>query len=82
MILLGDEPDATSAEARLGEIWEIAMHIALEHGAAISHHHGIGLARQAYLREALGPGHAILEKIKNTLDPQGILNPGKLAFRR
>ena len=82
MILLGDEPDAAAAEARLGEIWDIAMHIALEHGAAISHHHGIGLARQAYLREALGPGHAVLEQIKDALDPQGILNPGKLAFRR
>jgi alkyldihydroxyacetonephosphate synthase len=82
MILLGDEPDAAAAEARLGEIWDIAMHIALEHGAAISHHHGIGLARQAYLREALGSGHAVLEQIKDALDPQGILNPGKLAFRR
>ena len=82
MILLGEEPDAAAAEARLGEIWDTAMRSALEHGAAISHHHGVGLARQAYLREALGAGHAVLEQIKDALDPQGILNPGKLAFRR
>ncbi len=82
LILLGDEPDAVAAAARLEEIWNTAMRIALDHGAAISHHHGIGLARQPYLREALGPGHAVLEKIKGALDPQGILNPGKLAFRR
>ena len=67
MILMGDEPDAAAAEARLGEIWDIAMHIALEHGAAISHHHGIGLARQAYLPEALGPGYAVLEKISTRI---------------
>jgi alkyldihydroxyacetonephosphate synthase len=82
MILFGEELDAAAAEARLREIWDVAMRVTLEHGAAISHHHGIGLARQAYLRTALGPNHALLEQIKATLDPQGILNPGKLAFRR
>ncbi len=71
-----------AAAARLEEIWNTAMRLALDQGAAISHHHGIGLARQPYLREALGPGHAVLEKIKGALDPQGVLNPGKLAFRR
>ena len=82
MILLGDEPDAAAAAARLDEIWDVAMRTAMRHGAAISHHHGIGLARQPYLQEALGPGHAVLEQIKSALDPAGILNPGKLAFRR
>jgi alkyldihydroxyacetonephosphate synthase len=82
IILLGDEADAGAVERRLTEIWDVAMHIALQHGAAISHHHGIGLARQAYLREALGEGHVLLEKVKEALDPRGILNPGKLAFRR
>ena len=82
MILLGEQADADAAAGRLGEIWDIAMHTALEHGAAISHHHGIGLARQAYLREALGPGHTLLERVKDAFDPNGILNPGKLAFRK
>ena len=82
MILLGEVADAKSAEMRLREIWEVAMHTSMEHGAAISHHHSIGLARQAYLRHELGSGFEVLQKIKDTLDPQGILNPGKLAFRR
>jgi alkyldihydroxyacetonephosphate synthase len=58
------------------------MHTSMEHGAVISHHHGIGLARQQYLRQELGASYAVLEQIKNALDPEGILNPGKLAFRR
>ncbi len=82
MILFGEEPDAAAAGARLDKIWHVAMRIALEHGAAVSHHHGIGLMRQAYLSEALGAGHSVLQQIKSTLDPNGILNPGKLAFRR
>ncbi len=82
MILLGQVPDAAAAASRLAEIWDTAMRTSLDCGAAISHHHGIGLARQAYLREALGASYAVLERIKRALDPQGLLNPGKLAFRR
>jgi len=82
MILLGEAADAQAAGQRLDEIWEVAMRTSIEHGAAISHHHGIGLARQAYLRQELGTSFEVLEKIKDALDPQGILNPGKLGFRR
>jgi alkyldihydroxyacetonephosphate synthase len=80
MILLGEQADAAAAAAQLGSVWDVAMRTALEHGAAISHHHGVGLARQPYLQEALGPGHAVLEQVKDALDPNGILNPGKMAF--
>ncbi|MEI6291517.1 MAG: FAD-binding oxidoreductase [Chloroflexota bacterium] len=82
MILLGEAADAHAAELQLGKIWETAMRTSLEHGAAISHHHGIGLARQDYLREGLGTSFGVLERIKDALDPEGILNPGKLSFRR
>jgi alkyldihydroxyacetonephosphate synthase len=82
MILLGEAADAKAAESRLREIWDVAMRTSIEQGAAISHHHGIGLARQAYLQQELGAGFEVLERIKYALDPQGILNPGKLGFRR
>jgi alkyldihydroxyacetonephosphate synthase len=82
MILLGEVADAQSAASRLQEIWDVAMKTSMEHGAAISHHHGIGLARQGYLRYELGASYNVLEQVKQALDPQGILNPGKLAFRR
>lgn len=82
IILMGEAADATAAKSRLQEIWEVAMRTSQERGAVISHHHGIGLARQPYLRQELGSSYAVLERIKNALDPEGILNPGKLAFRR
>jgi alkyldihydroxyacetonephosphate synthase len=50
------------------------------HGGAISHHHGIGLNRGRYLEHHLGAGFDVLTKLKNTLDPKGILNPGKLGL--
>jgi alkyldihydroxyacetonephosphate synthase len=82
VILLGEVADASAAELRLREIWEIAMRTSMQHGAVISHHHGIGLARQEYLKQELGSSYLVLERVKNALDPEGILNPGKLAFRR
>ena len=47
-------------------------------GAAISHHHGIGLQRARFMASALGSGLDVLRDLKAALDPRGILNPGKL----
>ena len=33
-----------------------------------------------FMAEALGPAHEVLASIKTALDPNGILNPGKLGF--
>ncbi|MHB1776219.1 MAG: FAD-binding oxidoreductase [Acidimicrobiales bacterium] len=60
--------------------WEVVTERTLGHGAAISHHHGIGLNRARFLPAALGGGFAVLASLKNALDPNGILNPGKLGL--
>ena len=80
IILLGHAQNDAEAEARILQIWETAMQICLEHGAAISHHHGIGLARLPYIRQELQTGFVVLERIKAALDPANIMNPGKLGL--
>ncbi len=50
------------------------------HGGAISHHHGIGLNRARFLPGSLGPAYSVLEALKSALDPNGVLNPGKLGL--
>lgn len=80
LILLGRVDTDEAAIARLEAIWETAMRIAIEHGAELSHHHGGGLARSPYAETALGPAHVILRRLKQALDPAGILNPGKLGL--
>jgi alkyldihydroxyacetonephosphate synthase len=52
----------------------------LEHGGALSHHHGIGLNRARFVADALGGGFDVLAAVKAALDPHGILNPGKLGL--
>ena len=80
LILLGQADDDAAAEACIGRIWEVAMRIALDQGAAISHHHGVGLARLPYIREALGTGMVPLRRLKKAFDPANVMNPGKLGL--
>ncbi len=49
-------------------------------GGEVSGEHGIGHAKRSYLHESIGPGQlALMRGIKNTFDPNGILNPGKVV---
>ena len=48
-------------------------------GGTISHHHGVGEDHLPWMAQEKGAlGIEILRAIKHTLDPKGILNPGKL----
>lgn len=48
-------------------------------GGTISGEHGIGLVQKKYMNEVLDPIHfSLMKGIKNTFDPAGIMNPGKI----
>lgn len=50
----------------------------LDHGGAITGEHGVGLAKKPWIRRALGEvSFATHRALKDALDPNGILNPGK-----
>lgn len=40
--------------------------------------HGIGLGKQQYLVDELGEAVDLMRAVKAALDPQGLLNPGKI----
>jgi alkyldihydroxyacetonephosphate synthase len=60
--------------------WDAVTTAVMARGGAISHHHGIGLNRSRFMAGALGHGLDVLAAVKATLDPSGILNPGKLGL--
>jgi alkyldihydroxyacetonephosphate synthase len=60
--------------------WESIMDTVIQHQGAISHHHGIGLLRAPWLAKSLGNSMEVLATLKKSLDPNGILNPGKLGL--
>jgi len=78
----GDTPaDAGAWTARYyRRAWDEVTRATMAAGGAISHHHGIGLNRARFLPEALGAGFGVLTAVKQALDPNGILNPGKLGL--
>ena len=80
MILLGRESSDREAVEKLRTIWRETMRVCLEHHAELSHHHGGGLVRSPYARESLGSAHLLLRRVKQALDPNGTLNPGKLGL--
>jgi len=64
------------AEKAIGEMFAAAIEL----GGTISGEHGIGVTKLPYLEQQLGRDQvALLRRIKQTFDPNGILNPGKLG---
>jgi alkyldihydroxyacetonephosphate synthase len=80
VILVGEVADAAAAEARIREIWRVAMTVCIERGIATSHHHGVGLARKDFVSGDQGSAMIVNQAIKSALDPNTIMNPGKLGY--
>ena len=71
--------DASVMGDRYLESWDRALNATAEAGGGIAHHHGSGRLRRDYLHHDLGKnGLALLRRLKQAIDPQGILNPGNL----
>lgn len=76
-----NDGDEDRALARYDAAWDAAQRAAIAAGGTASHHHGVGLVRAPYLPLELGDtGMAVLQAVKDALDPSGILNPGKLGL--
>ncbi len=66
------EEEASAAYLRA---WEGAMSAALELGATISHHHGVGQARARWVGDEMGGWMKVWRAVKSGLDPDGMMNP-------
>ena len=57
--------------------------VALQFGGTLSGEHGIGVAKMKYLGDELGlSGLGLMRSIKESLDPEYLLNPGKMVPAR
>ncbi len=72
--------EPTERDGYYSAVWEAGTRAVLAAGGALSHHHGVGLNRSRFVADALGGGLDVFAAIKSTLDPVGILNPGKLGL--
>jgi alkyldihydroxyacetonephosphate synthase len=73
-------PPPDEVESTYVAMWDAGQRAVLAGGGNLSHHHGVGINRGRFVAEALGPAHQVLIAIKSALDPNGIMNPGKLGL--
>lgn len=68
------------AEKLYDAIWRDGMAATVRAGGTISHHHGIGLLKAPFMASEHREAMSILNALKKTLDPDDIMNPGKLGI--
>ena len=70
-----DREEMIRVEGAAREIFEAAIEL----GGTLSGEHGIGLLKKQFMEEDLGADAvALMRRIKDAIDPLGIMNPGKI----
>ncbi|SFE03889.1 D-lactate dehydrogenase (cytochrome) [Lentibacillus persicus] len=77
-ILLMLDPDNPDDIERANRVNERIVNYALERGGTCTGEHGVGTGKQKYQKREHGEALAVMRKIKQALDPEGLLNPGKI----
>lgn len=78
--MFGGRPELDERPGWYRRVWDAAATTVLQNGGNLSHHHGVGLGRGRFMRDALGGSFEVLERLKSALDPNRILNPGKMGL--
>ena len=77
LVLLFDPSDAkeTAAARRInGTLVELALSM----GGTATGEHGVGLGKKGYMAAEHGPALDLMRAIKRAVDPENIMNPGKI----
>ncbi|MGW4368699.1 FAD-binding oxidoreductase [Nocardia takedensis] len=75
--LIVHDPDDAEHTARAHRAFGEIMDLAIRLGGTITGEHGVGRLKKAWLPDQVGPEvMALTKRVKDALDPHGILNPG------
>ncbi|WP_306152643.1 FAD-binding oxidoreductase [Roseovarius sp. MMSF_3281] len=77
-ILMFDEGDEAATE-KAKDVHHRMVKRALALGGTATGEHGVGIGKRPYMTEEHGSAWSVMGDIKQALDPQNILNPGKLV---
>jgi D-lactate dehydrogenase (cytochrome) len=77
-VVFSMDPDSESELEEVKAINARLVRRALDMDGTCTGEHGIGLGKQEWLEEELGEAVDLMRSIKRALDPQNILNPGKV----
>lgn len=71
-------PDDVEMQEKITAFTKRLSERALRLGGTCTGEHGIGQGKQAYLRAEMGDSVDMMQLIKTSFDPKGIMNPGKI----
>ena len=77
VVMVGDPADEREWTA-LEEINDTIVHRAVELGGTCTGEHGIGIGKRKFMQLEHGEGYDLMKQIKSTIDPKGLMNPGKM----
>jgi FAD/FMN-containing dehydrogenase len=71
--------DLAADANRISRVTENIYDLVAELGGSFSAEHGVGVTKRAWLEKYRGATElALMRRLKHALDPQGLLNPGKV----
>jgi D-lactate dehydrogenase (cytochrome) len=77
IVYMGDADDEV-AWGKVMQANEAIVNRSLELGGTATGEHGVGIGKRRFMKQEHGESLELMRQIKALLDPQGILNPGKI----
>ncbi|MBW1659559.1 MAG: FAD-binding protein [Deltaproteobacteria bacterium] len=78
LVIAGDFSDADFCKKRDEANYEIVSH-AISLGGTATGEHGVGIGKKKFMPLEHGESLEVMKEIKKMMDPNGILNPGKMV---
>ncbi len=80
MILVSMDFEALNGNSRVQDASHRVLALAHEMGGSMEYVHGVGTKLSYLMEEEMGSGLEFLRTIKETIDPNNIMNPGKMGL--
>ena len=80
MRLGGEEASTPNAQLALQEAIHALLRLVQKMGGTMEYTHGVGVKLASLMQEEHGYGLEIMRQIKQALDPNNIMNPGKMGL--
>ena len=77
-LIVQERDDGGETSPQMGEVVDDALTLAQQLGGSMEYCHGVGLKLSHLMEAEHGNGLRVMRRLKRAVDPNGILNPGKM----